>query len=60
MEMGAGASECDITIQYCMALPRHMLQSVEIQSVTQVRRFSFEVHGCSSFVLHLKAPFFSS
>ena len=36
MEMGRGAANTDVTIQYCMALPRHMLQSVEIPVVTQV------------------------
>ncbi|XP_078489098.1 uncharacterized protein LOC100181073 isoform X2 [Ciona intestinalis] len=36
-EMGEAASECDVTIQYCMALPRHIMQSVEIQAVTQAR-----------------------
>jgi len=38
MQMGEGAAACDVTIQYCMALPRHMLQSVEIPAVTQVSR----------------------
>ena len=37
MQMGEAASKNDITIQYCMAYPRHALQSVEIQAVTQIR-----------------------
>jgi len=37
MAMGDAAAELDITIQYCMPLPMHILQSVEIQAVTQVR-----------------------
>ena len=35
--MGRGASENDMTIQYCMSLPMHILQSLEIPSVTQVQ-----------------------
>jgi hypothetical protein len=37
MEMGKAAQDCNLVIQYCMPLPRHILQSVEIGSVTQVR-----------------------
>lgn len=36
LEMDRAASNHDITIQYCMALSRHLLQSVELPSVTQV------------------------
>ena len=36
-EMGDAAMELDIRIQYCMSWPRHVLQSVEIPAVTQVR-----------------------
>ena len=35
--MGDAAMELDIRIQYCMSWPRHVLQSVEIPAVTQVR-----------------------
>ena len=35
--MGRAAEDNDITIQYCMAWPRHYLQSVLIDSVTQIR-----------------------
>ena len=37
MQMGTAAQELGITIQYCMPWTRHILQSVEIPSVTQVR-----------------------
>ncbi|XP_070576646.1 uncharacterized protein [Ptychodera flava] len=37
LQMGRGASKNDMTIQYCMPMPRHVLQSVEIPSVTQAR-----------------------
>jgi len=35
--MGRAASLFNITIQYCMSLPRNFLQSVEIQAVTNIR-----------------------
>lgn len=37
MQMGTAAQELGIAIQYCMPWTRHILQSVEISSVTQVR-----------------------
>ena len=37
MQMGTAASELGISIQYCMPYTRHILQSVEIPAVTQVR-----------------------
>lgn len=37
MQMGQGASMNDVTIQYCMSLGRHILQSLEIPAVTQVQ-----------------------
>ncbi|XP_039254962.2 uncharacterized protein LOC120331863 [Styela clava] len=37
MNMGQAAEEHGLTVQYCMALPRHMLQSIEIPAVTQAR-----------------------
>eukprot|EP00731_Ephydatia_muelleri_P018789 Em0011g829a len=37
LQMGKAAAELGITIQYCMPWTRHILQSVEIPSVTQVR-----------------------
>eukprot|EP00117_Sycon_ciliatum_P020448 scpid6634/ scgid0189/ len=35
--MGSAASKLNISVQYCMPLPMHMLQSTSIQSVTQAR-----------------------
>ncbi|XP_071115649.1 uncharacterized protein [Haliotis cracherodii] len=36
-QMGNGAAKNGLTIQYCMSLPRHALQSLEIPVVTQAR-----------------------
>ncbi|XP_067661072.1 uncharacterized protein [Haliotis asinina] len=36
-QMGNGAAKNELTIQYCMSYPRHMLQSLEIPVVTQAR-----------------------
>ena len=36
MQMGEGARVNGITIQYCMSLSRHVLQSLEVPVVTQV------------------------
>ena len=30
LQMGAGAAEHNVTLQYCMSLPRHVLQSAGI------------------------------
>jgi len=35
--MGAGAEQVGINIQYCMSLPRHILQALEIPRVTHAR-----------------------
>lgn len=37
MQMGEACKNHGLTIQYCMSYPRHMLQSLEISSVTQAR-----------------------
>eukprot|EP01064_Diplonema_japonicum_P033984 TRINITY_DN6871_c0_g1_i1.p1 TRINITY_DN6871_c0_g1~~TRINITY_DN6871_c0_g1_i1.p1 ORF type:complete len:747 (+),score=140.47 TRINITY_DN6871_c0_g1_i1:43-2283(+) len=37
MQMGSAAADNGLTIQYCMPYARHVLQSVEIPVVTQVR-----------------------
>ena len=36
-QMGAGAEQGGITIQYCMSLPREVLQSAEVSSVRRLR-----------------------
>jgi len=36
-EMNFGAETNGVTIQYCMSYPRHILQSVEAQTITQAR-----------------------
>jgi len=37
LQMGNSAAKYGLTVQYCMAYPRHFLQSVEIPAVTQIR-----------------------
>ena len=37
MQMGAGAAKVNVTVQYCMAYARMVLQSVEIPAVSQFR-----------------------
>ena len=37
LQMGEAALANDVSIEYCMALPRHAMQSVEIPAVTQIR-----------------------
>ena len=37
LEMGRAASVSDIEVIYCMALPREILQSAEIEAVTTAR-----------------------
>ena len=39
-QMGLGAEKNGITIQYCMSLSRHILQSLAIPAVTQVCCFT--------------------
>ena len=36
-QMGVGAKAGGITIQYCMSLPREVLQSAEVESVRRLR-----------------------
>ena len=36
-EMGAAALDAGVSVQYCMSYVRHVLQSIEIDAVTQVR-----------------------
>ena len=37
LQMGAGATENNVTLQYCMSLPRHVLQSAGIEAVGRLR-----------------------
>ena len=37
LQMAAGAQSAGVTMQLCMAYPRHLLQSVEAPAVTQIR-----------------------
>lgn len=47
MQMGTAAARNDLTIQYCMSWPRHIMQSVEIPAVTNARA-SYDYHPDSS------------
>jgi len=37
INMGNAATEMNVTLQYCMQLPIHLMESLEISSLTQVR-----------------------
>ena len=45
LQMGNAAAAHGIRIQYCMPYPRHLLQSVEIAAVDQIRASGDEVPG---------------
>jgi hypothetical protein len=48
MSMGDAAEKLNITIQYCMSLPRHILTALEIPRVTQTRvstDYAFHLEG---------------
>lgn len=45
MQMGSGADKSGIAVQYCMSLPRHIMQSIEIPAV--VRELGMVSRGCS-------------
>lgn len=52
MQMQAGAALAGTTIQFCMAYPRHALQSVEMPAVTQIRASDDHVPGAN--YIHLQ------
>ncbi len=37
MQMGSGADKSGIAVQYCMSLPRHIMQSVEVPAMVRAR-----------------------
>ena len=45
LQMGAGAAEHNVTLQYCMSLPRHVLQSAGIEAVGRLRERCGDVAG---------------
>lgn len=47
MSMGAAADQIGMNIQYCMSLPRHILQSLQIPRVTHAR-------ASDDYAVHLK------
>jgi hypothetical protein len=54
--MGRAASKYDQAVQYCMPLTRHILQSVDVESTTQVRGSDdYQCARCCSFPL-LRCP----
>ena len=44
-QMGTGAANAGVSIQLCMAYPRHALQSMEMPTVTQIRASDDHVPG---------------
>ena len=47
--MGAGAEAAGVSVQLCMAYPRHALQSVEMPTATQVRASDDHMPGVDSW-----------
>ena len=35
MQMGSGADKSGIAVQYCMSMPRHIMQSVEVPAMVR-------------------------
>ena len=58
--MSDAASQLDITIQYCMPLPRHMLESTRHQPVTNARASGDYHPGSSQFEISLSSLFYWS
>ena len=48
LQMGRAAEKNNLTVQYCMAYPRHAMQSVEIPAVTQIRASDDYVPGSAA------------
>ena len=48
VEMGAGAAAAGVTVQLCMAYPRHALESVEMATATQIRASDDHMPGVDS------------
>jgi hypothetical protein len=47
--MGAGAEAAGVSVQLCMAYPRHALQSVEMPTATQIRASDDHMPGVDSW-----------
>lgn len=56
MQMGEAAERQGLPLQYCMALPRNVMASLEIPAVTQVL---FHILSCTYHgIPHCSAPVF--
>jgi len=60
VNMGNAAKSLDLTIQYCMPLPLHILQTVEIPAVTQSRLTDDYNPGNSQWQVGFNSIFFWS
>jgi len=56
--MSDAATELGITIQYCMPLPRHMLESTKFQAVTNARASGDYHPGASNFDIGTSSLFY--
>ncbi|XP_071096650.1 uncharacterized protein [Haliotis cracherodii] len=56
-QMGNGAAKNGLTVQYCMALPRHAMQSLEIPVVTQARVSGDYIPGTANWKLGISSIF---
>ena len=56
--MADAASGLGMTIQYCMPLPRHMLESTHFQAVTNARASGDYHPGADNYKIHLSSLFY--
>jgi len=57
LQMGRAADKYGLTIQYCMSLSRHILQSLEIPAVTQARASTDYHPGATQWTLGVTSIF---
>jgi len=57
LQMDRGASKNALSIQYCMANPRHLLQSLETSTVTQARASGDYQPGNNQWKIGYTAPY---
>ncbi|XP_071096653.1 uncharacterized protein [Haliotis cracherodii] len=56
-QMGNGAAKNGLTVQYCMALPRNVMQSLEIPVVTQARASDDYIPGTVNWKVGITSLF---
>ncbi|XP_046560808.1 uncharacterized protein LOC124269818 [Haliotis rubra] len=57
LQMGNGAAKNGLTLQYCMSLPRHMMQALEIPVVTQARASGDYIPGTANWKVGVTSLF---